>query len=104
MIATAKTPGGILVPLTLNSMEFQRRIYEWKKRRKKELALKQLQDAKNEDARRGSYMLRNFGVDGVMAMTKRATEDRRQRERDEAERIADLMAMEAAMAVQKGLI
>lgn len=104
MIATAKTPGGLFVPLQLNPFEFRRRLEEWKKSRKKLVALQALKDAKDENARRGSYMLRNFGADKVAEMNRIAIEERRSRERKEAERIADMMAMEAADAFKKGLI
>lgn len=104
MIATAKTPGGILVPLTLNQFEFRRRMEHVKKKFRKEEALRQLRDSHDIEAKRGSYMLRNFGVDGILKMDRLAKEERRQRERVEAERIADMMAMEAASALNKGLI
>ncbi len=104
MFATAQTPAGILVPLKLNQFEYQRRLYEWKKRRKKELALQQLRDSTNEDARRGAYFVRNYGAEKTADIAIQANKDRRQRELNEAERIADLMAMEAAMAFKKGLI
>ena len=104
MIATAQTKAGIIVPLKLNQFEFERAMYEWKKKRQIELKLQQLKDSKDESARRGSYMLRNFGSERTADMAIRATRERKQRELNEAERIADLMAMEAASAFSKGLI
>lgn len=104
MIATAATPSGLVVPLQINPFEYQRRLYEWKKARKKELALQQLRDSKDESARRGSYFVRNFGAEKTADIVIRANRDRKEREVQEAERIADLMCMEAARALQRGLI
>lgn len=93
MIATAKTPGGIFTPLKLNQFEFQRRFLAWQKQEKKRLALEAIY---NIDAKRGAYMLRNFGIDKVLDMDKASRADKKARADAEAERIADMMAMDAA--------
>lgn len=85
------------MPLKLNDFEFQRRFMDWKEREKKKRAMDKLNDT---DTRRGLYFLRNYGVDRVMKMDNDSRESRRAKAEAEAERIASMMAMEAARAVQ----
>jgi hypothetical protein len=96
MYTTVKTQGGIIAPLQLNDIEFQRRYLAWRKQEDKKERLEKLY---NTDIRRANYWLRKVGADGVFRMDQRSRQERMEREQRERERIAELMALEAAKSL-----
>lgn len=97
MYTTLETPSGIIAPLKLNDFEFHRRYLAWKEKENVRRKKAKLHDT---DTRRALYYLRNYGSDKVADMDRDAREERLAKEEREAERIATMMAMEAARAVQ----